>query len=1122
MATVRIQLRRGTAAEWASVNPVLAAGEMGLETDTGDFKFGDGTSTWSALNYALGDSVDDYIPLSEKGVADGVATLDSNGFIPVSQLPGSAALDAEVNSAISTHNSDTTNVHGIANTAELETQTGAQAKADNAQSAAISAAASDATTKANTAQSNAEATAAAALSAHESDTTGIHGIADTSILVTTSGTQTLTNKTITSPSGLVKSDVGLSNVDNTSDLNKPVSTAQQTAITNAQSAAEATAAAALSSHEADTTFVHGIADTSILVTTTGTQTLSSKSLISPTLTGTPTAPTAANGTDTTQVATTEFVQNAIELVVGAAPAALDTLAEIASSLNDDADLAGTLTTLISEKVSKSGDTMSGVLSMGDNKITNVSTPTLASDAATKGYLDGSLSNGIGLHNTETINVHGISDTSQLIYDNDPRLSDVRDPADGSVATVKIADQAVTTAKINDLAITTGKIADDAVTEVKIVDDAVTTHKILDAAVLSAKIADGNVTTAKLADSSVTTAKLADTSVSTGKIVDNAVTEAKILNAAVTTAKIADTNVTTAKLADSSVTEAKLATDSVSTIKVVDLNITTAKLADGSVTEDKLATGSVTSGKIASGAVTSGAIADGAIVNSDVSASAAIAQSKIANLTTDLAAKAPTDGPTFTGTVVLPSTTSIGTVSATELGYVDGVTSAIQTQLDAKASTASLSSHESDTSTHGVGTIVGTSETQTLTNKTISSANNTITVQVANVSDLTATAAELNVLDGITSSTAELNILDGVTATAAELNVLDGITASTTELNYVDGVTSAIQTQIDGKASLSGATFTGSVEIDQNLTVDGNLTVNGTTFNASSTSIVIEDNMVQLAHQNAANTVDLGLVVGYNDGSAKHSGIVRDVSENKWKLFKGVATEPTTTVNFTEGSLDDLEVAGFTASSATIGNVSNTELQYLDGVTSSVQTQLNAKAPLAGPTFTGTVTLPSTTSIGNVSSTELGYLDGVTSAVQTQLNAKAPTASPTFTGTVTVGASGIAFTDGSQTKEGVPSRTTIIQKSASYTLSDLAERDDLIEMNSASAITLTIPANSSVAYPVGTSIDILQTGAGQVTIAGAGGVTVNATPGLKLRAQWSSATLFKRATDTWVVMGDLSA
>lgn len=72
------------------------------------------------------------------------------------------------------------------------------------------------------------------------------------------------------------------------------------------------------------------------------------------------------------------------------------------------------------------------------------------------------------------------------------------------------------------------------------------------------------------------------------------------------------------------------------------------------------------------------------------------------------------------------------------------------------------------------------------------------LSLSKITDVTATASEVNVLDGITASTAELNILDGVTATATEINVLDGITASTTELNYVDGVTSSIQTQLDNK------------------------------------------------------------------------------------------------------------------------------------------------------------------------------------------------------------------------------------------------------------------------------------------------------------------------------------
>ena len=105
---------------------------------------------------------------------------------------------------------------------------------------------------------------------------------------------------------------------------------------------------------------------------------------------------------------------------------------------------------------------------------------------------------------------------------------------------------------------------------------------------------------------------------------------------------------------------------------------------------------------------------------------------------------------------------------------------------------------------------------------------------------------------------------------------------------------------------------------------------------------------------------------------------------------------------------------------------------------------------------------------------------------------------------------------------VDSLTPISQKTASYTLSSLTERDDLIEMGSASALTLTIPTDSTLNFPIGTSIDILQTSTGQVTIAGAGGVTVNATPGLKLRTTWSSCTLFKRAANTWVVYGDLTA
>ena len=94
--------------------------------------------------------------------------------------------------------------------------------------------------------------------------------------------------------------------------------------------------------------------------------------------------------------------------------------------------------------------------------------------------------------------------------------------------------------------------------------------------------------------------------------------------------------------------------------------------------------------------------------------------------------------------------------------------------------------------------------------------------------------------------------------------------------------------------------------------------------------------------------------------------------------------------------------------------------------------------------------------------------------------------------------------------------TINSKSASYTILPI-DSGRLVEMSAGGTLTIT----DSSSFPAGFTCDILQTGASQVTIAGTS-FTPNATPGLKLRTQWSSATLIKRALNSWVVLGDLSA
>jgi len=96
--------------------------------------------------------------------------------------------------------------------------------------------------------------------------------------------------------------------------------------------------------------------------------------------------------------------------------------------------------------------------------------------------------------------------------------------------------------------------------------------------------------------------------------------------------------------------------------------------------------------------------------------------------------------------------------------------------------------------------------------------------------------------------------------------------------------------------------------------------------------------------------------------------------------------------------------------------------------------------------------------------------------------------------------------------------TINQQAGSYSL-QLSDNGKLIEMSGGG--NLTVLGDGSANLPIGSQITILQTGASQVTIVGSG-ATINATPGLKLRAQWSSATLIKRAANTWVAIGDLVA
>ena len=96
-----------------------------------------------------------------------------------------------------------------------------------------------------------------------------------------------------------------------------------------------------------------------------------------------------------------------------------------------------------------------------------------------------------------------------------------------------------------------------------------------------------------------------------------------------------------------------------------------------------------------------------------------------------------------------------------------------------------------------------------------------------------------------------------------------------------------------------------------------------------------------------------------------------------------------------------------------------------------------------------------------------------------------------------------------------------QTGTTYTLA-LADSGKFVTLSNASAITLTVPTNATVAFPVGTQVNIVQLGAGQVTVGGAGVTLRSNGSKLKLFGQYAAATLVKIATDEWVLIGNTAA
>ena len=406
---------------------------------------------------------------------------------------------------------------------------------------------------------------------------------------------------------------------------------------------------------------------------------------------------------------------------------------------------------------------------------------------------------------------------------------------------------------------------------------------------------------------------------------------------VATATLADGSVTTAKLAADAVTNAKIADDQIDSEHYVDGSIDTAHIGDSQVTLSKLASDSVNSSKIV----------DNSIVNADINASAAIDATKIHD----------------------------GTISNTEFGYLNGVTSAIQTQIDAKVNTSDIGStvQAYDAELAAIAGLTSAADKGIqFTGSGTAATYDLTTAGKALLDDADASAQRTTLGLGTISTQAANN----VAVTGGSITGLGdpSVSSEAATKNYVDQLIAGLRTRIVAEVATT-ANIDLTADLQNGDTIDGVTLVTGD-------RVLVKDQTT--GSQNGLYTVVASGTASRDteyDTIAELSGqmvVVNQGTVNDNKIFlcttNNTATLDSDTITFTQ------------ITPANVGTVTSV------GVADAGSSEFTvANSPI---TSSGTITLAvnsiAATKIGNgdVDNTELSYVNGVTSAIQTQLDAKA--------------------------------------------------------------------------------------------------------------------------------------
>ena len=253
--------------------------------------------------------------------------------------------------------------------------------------------------------------------------------------------------------------------------------------------------------------------------------------------------------------------------------------------------------------------------------------------------------------------------------------------------------------------------------------------------------------------------------------------------------------------------------------------------------------------------------------------------------------------------------------------------------------------------------------------------------------ISATAAELNIMDGVTATTAELNIMDGVTSTAAELNILDGVTASATDLNLIDGITNG--TVIASKAiitdsnkditggrniTISGELDAATLDISGDADIDGTLEADAITIGGVTLAETISDTVGAMVSSNT----ETNITVTYEDSDNTLDFVIGTLNQDTTGTAALATSVTVSANNSTDETIFPVFVDGATG---TQGLETDTGLTYNPSSGKLTATEFVGNIDAVDGDFDGTLETDAL-SIGGTTVTstaaELNILDGVTS------------------------------------------------------------------------------------------------------------------------------------------------